>query len=149
MLHYVARTASIRQSLNSFQVFVSYGKPYKVILSATFARWLKAVLSLAGIDSSIFKGHSFRGTSTSKAVSLGVSLDVILKAADWKNAGTFAKFYRRETSSVGQFAQAVLTRLSYRLMLRLCHTNKVLFGEAFIVWCYIYCARESALNYAI
>ena len=56
-----------------------------------------------------FKGHSFRGASTSKAVSLGVPLDVILKAADWKNAGTFAKFYQRETSSVGQFAQAVLT----------------------------------------
>ena len=36
-------------------------------------------------------------------------IDVILKAADWKNAGTFAKFYQRETSSVGQFAKAVLT----------------------------------------
>ena len=31
LLHYVARTASIRKSLNSSQVFVSYGKPYKVI----------------------------------------------------------------------------------------------------------------------
>ena len=104
LLHYVARTASIRQSLNSSQVFVSYGKPYKVISSATLARWLKAVLSLAGIDNSIFKG-----ALTLKAVSLGVPLDVILKTADWKNAGTFAKFYQRETSSVGQFAQALLT----------------------------------------
>ena len=109
LLHYVARTASIRQSLNSSQVFVSYGKSYKVISSATLARWLKAILSLAGIDTSIFKGHSFRGPSTSKAVSLGVPLDVILKVADWKNAGTFANFYQRETSSVGQFAQAVPT----------------------------------------
>ena len=98
MLHYVVRTASIRKSLNSSQVFVSYGKPYKVILSATLARRLEAVLSLAGIDTSTFKGHSFRGASTSKAVSLGVPLDVILKAAGWKNAGTFAKFYQRETS---------------------------------------------------
>ena len=79
------------------------GKPYKVISSATLARWLKAVLSLAGIDTSIFKG-----ASTLKAVNLGVPLDVILKAADWKNAGTFAKFYQRETYSVGQFAQALL-----------------------------------------
>ena len=109
LLHYVATTASIRQSLNSSQVFVSYGKPYRAVSSATLSRWLKAVLSLAGIDTSIFKGHSFRGASTSKAVSLGVPLDVILKAADWKNVGTFAKFYQRETSSVGQFAQAVLT----------------------------------------
>ena len=109
LLHYIAWTATTRQSLNSSQVFVSYSKPYKVISSATLSRWLKAVLSLAGIDTSIFKGHSFRGASTSKAVSLGVPLDVVLKAADWKNVGTFAKFYQRETSTVGQFAQAVLT----------------------------------------
>ena len=109
LLHYVARTATIRQLLNSSQVYVSYGKSYKVVSSATLARWLKAVLSLAGIDTSVFKGHSFRGPSTSKTVSLGVPLDVILKVAEWKNAGTFAKFYQRETSSVGQFVQAVLT----------------------------------------
>ena len=84
-------------------------KPYKAISSATLSRWLKAFLPLARIDTSIFKGRSFREASTSKAVSLGVPLDVILKAADWKNAGTFAKFYQREVSSVGQFAQAVLT----------------------------------------
>ena len=109
LLHYVARAVSIRQSVNSSQVFVSYGKPCKVVSSATLSRWLKAVLSLAGIDTSIFKDRSFREASTSKAVSLGVPFDVILKAADWKNAGTFAKFYQRQTSSVGQFAQAVLT----------------------------------------
>ena len=91
---YVARTASIRQSLNSSHVFVSYGKPYKVVSSATLSRWLKAVLSLAGIDTSILKAHNCRGASTSKAVKLGVPLDVILKAADWKNADTFAKFYK-------------------------------------------------------
>ena len=83
LLHSVARTASIRQSLNSSQVFVSYRRPYEVISSAALSRWLKAVLSLAGIDTSVFKGHSFREASTSKAVSLGVPLDVILKAADW------------------------------------------------------------------
>ncbi|KAK2551481.1 hypothetical protein P5673_027669, partial [Acropora cervicornis] len=68
LCYIVARTASIRQSLNSSQ-------PYKVVSSATLARWLEVVLSLAGIDTSIFKGHSFRGASTSKAVSLGVPLD--------------------------------------------------------------------------
>ncbi|XP_067046483.1 uncharacterized protein [Acropora muricata] len=49
LLYDVARTASIRQSLNSSQVFVSYGKPYKVVSSATLARWLKVDLSLAGM----------------------------------------------------------------------------------------------------
>jgi len=32
--------------------------------------------------------HSFRGDSTSKTISLGVPLDVVLKRAEWKNAGT-------------------------------------------------------------
>ena len=65
---------------------------------------------LAGIDTSVFKGHSSRGASTLKAVSLGVPLDVVLKTADWKNAGTFAKFYERPTSPVGSFAQVVLAQ---------------------------------------
>ena len=62
--------------------------------------WQKLIL--------VFKGHSFTGTSTSKAVSVGVLLDVPLRAADWKNGGTLAKFYQRGTPSAGQFAQAVL-----------------------------------------
>ena len=88
----------------------SYGKPDKVDSSSTFSRWFKTVLSLAGIDNCIFKGHSFRGASTSKAVSLGVPLDVVLKTTDWKNAGTFAKFYQRATSPRGSFAQVVLAQ---------------------------------------
>ena len=63
---------------------------------------------MAGIDTSIFKGHSFRGASTSKAVTRGVSLEDVLKTADWKNAGTFAKFYNR-SSPVSMFASAVLS----------------------------------------
>ena len=85
------------------------GSPTKLFHPQPSQDGLRCFLSLPGIDTSILKGHSFRGASTSKAVSLGEPLDVILKAADWKNAGTFAKFYQRETSSVGQLAQAVLT----------------------------------------
>jgi len=106
--HYTNRTASVRQSLNTSKLFISYGKPNKVISTSTLSRWLKDMLSIAGIDTSIFKGHSFRGASTSKAVSLSVSLADVLKTADWRSAGTFAKFYKRSTS-VNSFAQAVLT----------------------------------------
>lgn len=68
---------------------------------------------MAGIDITIFKDHSFRGASTSKAVTQGVSLGYILKTgdilktADGKNAGTFAKFYKR-SSPVSMFASAIL-----------------------------------------
>ena len=104
-------------------------------------------MSLAGIDTCIFKGHSFRGASTSDEVSLGVPLDVILKAADWKNAGTFAEFYQRETSSVGQFARLFshcsLDRRCVFVSRIKCSLEKhSSFGA-------VYCARESTLNYAI
>jgi len=73
--HYINRTTSVRQSLNTSKLFISYGKPYKAVISTSaLSRWLKDMLSIAGIDTSIFKGHSFRGASASKAVSLGVSL---------------------------------------------------------------------------
>mgnify|MGYP000418141245 CR=1 FL=1 len=70
--------------------------------------WKKSVLSMAGTDTTIFEDHSFRGASTSKAVTQGVSLGDILKTADGKNAGTFAKSYKR-SSPVSMFASAVLT----------------------------------------
>ena len=60
-------------------------------------------LSMAGIDTTIFKGHSFRGASVLRAVTQGVSLGDILKTADWKNAGTFGKVYNR-SSPVSMFA---------------------------------------------
>lgn len=44
------------------------------VSSSTIARWLKEVLHLAGIDTSIFKAHSYRSASTSAAFSCGISL---------------------------------------------------------------------------
>ena len=63
---------------------------------------------MPGIDATIFKDHSFRGASISQAVTQGISLGDILKTADGKNAGTFAKSYKR-SSPVSMFASAVLT----------------------------------------
>ena len=45
--------------------------------SSSLSRWLKTVLSLAGIDSTVYTGHSFRSASTSKASRLGIPLDTI------------------------------------------------------------------------
>ena len=41
--------------------------------SPTIARWLKKVISDAGIDSSIFKAHSVRSACTSAASNFGVT----------------------------------------------------------------------------
>ena len=43
---------------------------------------LKTVLNLAGIDTYVFKAHSYRGASVSMAVRRGCSLQQVLKTAD-------------------------------------------------------------------
>ena len=106
---YIARTQPTRQSLNTQKLFLSYGQPFKVVCASTIARWLKMALALAGIDTAVFKGHSFRSASTSKADPLGVSLDIILKTADWKRAGTFCKFYKKDVSNDAVYAQTLLS----------------------------------------
>ena len=78
LLYYVARTTGVRQSLSM---------PNKIISKSALSRWLKDMFSLAGIDTSVFKGHNFKGASASKAVSWDVSLADVFKTADWKNAG--------------------------------------------------------------
>ena len=63
--------------------------------SSSVARWLKETMKDAGIDVNIFKSHSVRGASCSKAAGAGVTTRQILEAADWSSEGTFQKFYHR------------------------------------------------------
>ena len=70
VLSYLDRTKSIRKS---HQFFISY-VTYKSVTSSTIARWLRMVLDLAGIDTSYFKPHSFRGAAVSAAFTKGCSV---------------------------------------------------------------------------
>jgi len=54
---------------------------------------LREVLELAGVDVSIFYGHSVRGASTSVAAGAGITTNNILKAADWSSDSVFRRFY--------------------------------------------------------
>ena len=63
LLHYIDRTKEHRLSS---KIFISY-ITYKAVTTSTIARWLKKVLELSGIDTEIFKAHSFRGASASAA----------------------------------------------------------------------------------
>ena len=83
------------------------------MVPSTIARWLKAVLTSADVDTSVFSAHSTRGASSSKAVMSGVTLQAILHTADWSSAGTFKRFYCRIEDSGGvqsgqAFSSAVL-----------------------------------------
>ena len=69
---YISRTESVRNSIGTDSIFISLCSPFKAVGSSSMSRWLKTVLSLAGIDSTVYTGHSFRSASTSKASRLGV-----------------------------------------------------------------------------
>ena len=56
-------------------------------------------MSEAGIDIGIFKPHSVRGATCSKAAGAGVTTKQILEAADWSSEGTFQRFYHRKVEN--------------------------------------------------
>ena len=95
IIQYLERTEKIRKSKN---VLISFRTLQKVSTS-TLARWLKIVLKSSGIESSIFKAHSFREASVSDAYMSGVTLNDIMKTANWQSAKSFKKFYLRESEA--------------------------------------------------
>ena len=90
------------------KVFISYIKPHKPVTTATLARWIRSLLTQAGIDTNIFKAHSVRGAATSAAAKGSVPLEEILNMADWSNASTFKQFYYKPVMA-STFGRAVLT----------------------------------------
>ena len=52
-------------------------------------------MRISGVDTDIFKPHSCRSASTSKAHITGVSIENILKCGQWSSDSTFYKFYCR------------------------------------------------------
>ena len=107
---YISRTRTFRPTVDAAsnqQLLISYHRPHKPVKSCSIARWIKSFLSSAGIDTSLFKGHSTRSASTSKAKVSGVSLEDVLKMADWAGPSSFLRFYYRPAFS-DDYARAVL-----------------------------------------
>ena len=108
---YWALTAQLRQHPGQGQLLISYRKPHGPVSVDTISRWIKAILGASGIDTTIFGAHSTRSASTSAAARQGAPLAIIMQAANWQQAGTFAKFYHRTVPSPGDdtgFMEAVL-----------------------------------------
>ena len=77
------------------KLLLSHINPHKPVSPATLARWLKELMQLAGVDTTIFKGHSVCGAVATEAAKQGFSIPDILQFADWSQASTFTKFYYR------------------------------------------------------
>ncbi|XP_078503505.1 uncharacterized protein LOC144762235 [Lissotriton helveticus] len=89
---YEVSTAPFRQDLSG-QLLIALQKPFKPVAPATLARWVRWLMSEAGIDVSIFGAHSARGAMASKAFHVGVSLQDIVKTADWSSDTVFKTYY--------------------------------------------------------
>ena len=122
----IFRLRAVRKGLGKpNQLFLSYATGLPVAKS-TISRWLKDVLTLSGIDTSIFSGGSTRGASASAAARRGASVKQILNAGDWTNLGTYQRFYNRtvddtpvgrlileEANVSGRYSNLIHTYLPY------------------------------------
>ena len=79
--NYLERTHGWREKTHSTSLFLSFIKLHKPVTTSTISRWLKSVLQSSGVDTSVFKGHSTRA-STSKAFKKGATIDDILSCGN-------------------------------------------------------------------
>ena len=92
---YEKRTQAFRK--HTSEMFIATIKPHQPVSSSTITRWLKTMLSKAGINTDTFKAHSVRSASVTAAANAGITTNDILKAADWSTASVFQKFYYKPT----------------------------------------------------
>ena len=85
---YILRSSEWRIESNQTQLLLGTMRPCKEVVSSTNSGWVNALLTLAGVDINIFKEHSTRPASTSKATVSGLSLCEILKRGSWSSAST-------------------------------------------------------------
>ena len=95
--HYLERKKVLRGAHSALSI--SFHKPHNPVSKDTIARWVKATLTDARIDTDIFSAHSCRAASTSATKQAGMNLSEIIKSAGWSNERTFAKHYEREINS--------------------------------------------------
>lgn len=97
---YEQRTERFRkEGMDKTRVFLSFIGKHNPVSSSTIARWLKSCLQKAGVDTTIFKAHSTRAASVTRAAMAGVTVEDILQAADWSGRGVFQRFYYRPKHS--------------------------------------------------
>ncbi|CAH2320113.1 Tyrosine recombinase [Pelobates cultripes] len=90
---YLQLSAGFRNDIS--QLFITSRNPFRPAKVNTIRGWILSAMSTAGIDVSVFKSHSIRGASATKAARKGLPLATILKAARWLSSKTFVRFYWR------------------------------------------------------
>ena len=102
---YLHRTSRLRQ--NEQGLFISVRKPHKRVAKSSISRWVKELMTEAGIDTDVYQAHSVRPASASKAKSRNVPIDLIMNTAGWTKESTFARFYDKDIST-NRYPNAIL-----------------------------------------
>lgn len=105
---YLDHTRDLRQNSegDGSALLISIRKPYKAVGAATIGRWIREVLTQAGVDTETFSAHSTRSASTTAAKKQGVSTRDIMNMAGWSRQSTFETYYHKPESS--GYSEAVL-----------------------------------------
>ena len=78
------------------ELLIRYGKSHKPVSSESVGRWIKNELTNAGVDTTVFRPHSYGLASVSKAKVTCVLTSVILEKGCWKKESTFLKCYYKD-----------------------------------------------------
>lgn len=105
---YLARTKPLRG--NESKLFIRTQSPFKAVTRATVSRWVKTLMTKAGIDTGKFKPHSTRAASTSTARDKGPPVQSIMKVAGWTQESTFRRFYHKPIKNASDFQMSLLQK---------------------------------------
>ena len=103
---HIDRTSSLQGEEQ--QLFGSYAQPHHGVSKDTISRWIKTVTQQDGVDTTVFKPHSTRAASTSKAHGCNVSLPAVMKAASWTSDCVFNKPVQPQ-NLLDSFSHAILS----------------------------------------
>ena len=108
---YLKLTEPWRSGGTPSNFFLSFQKPHKPVSKSTLARWIKDILLLAEVDTDVFKAHSLRGASTSKAFLKGLSVKEVVDHGKWSLESTWQKFYHKVVHSTTKKYQDNILKL--------------------------------------
>ena len=103
---YIKRTKDMRGKID--ELIITTRKPYRAAHHATIGKWVMSIFRDSGVDDKSFKPHSVRSATTSKYLKLNISVDKILKKADWSSEGTFRRYYDKQILPSGDISQEML-----------------------------------------
>ena len=86
-------------------------KTHKPASKSTLARWIKDVLLLADVDTKVFKAHSLRGASSSKALLKGLTVKEVVDHGRWSLESTWQKYYHKKVDSASKRYQDSILKL--------------------------------------